>query len=429
MTRAKAFALIAATASCVVAAQVRLALAQDSPMPMSFVGLSLSQAEQRGIDFSPDVAASRARVASARAALAIARWGVVPSGFASFTESPQAGTGPTQTIAAHQTTVGIQANLTELLLGYSPQVRQADALLRFAISDEAAAERTERIAAARTYFGSLKAIAVLAAREDALRLARSELKAAQTRFGAGDVPRVDVVRADVAVARAEADAENARAQVANARDGLRVETGASDDMLATTSPGPPPAVPPLASNPEGAAAAALRFRPEVQAAQNNVDAAQGGLRSARLALVPPVTVSSGYATGVDSGQRVAGRSVTAQVSVPLPFGPAARIDQANAALAEARARLASVQRTVALESAAAARTLLAADRAAAATLRARDAARQALDAVELGYRSGAASGLEVTVARSTYLQAQVDELSAVYDEALAGAIFDVEVGR
>ena len=182
MTLAGALAIVAA-AGCVAAAAPGRASTPDSPMPMTFAGLSLGQAEQAGIDFSPDVAASRARVASARAALAAARWGMAPSGFASFTESPQGGVGPA-TVSAHQTTVGIQANLSDLLFGHSPQVRQADALLRFAISDETTAERTERIAAARAYYGALKAVAVLAAREDALRLARSERNAAQTRFGA-----------------------------------------------------------------------------------------------------------------------------------------------------------------------------------------------------------------------------------------------------
>jgi len=428
MTDARKFAAMALVSSIVAASGPARAASTDSPLPMSFAGLSLSQAQDAGVAASPDVAAARARVAGANAALAAARWGAVPSGFASFAESPQGGVGPA-TVSAHQTTVGVQANLNDLLFGYGPLVGQAGALLRAAIADEAAAERTERAASARVYYGALKAGAVLAAREDAVALARSELQAAQTRLRAGDVPRVDVIQADVAVARAEADVENARAEDANALEALAAETASADAALALTVGGAPPTLSPLASDPAAAATTALRIRPEVKSAQGSLDAAIDARNSARIALIPPVTVSSGYATGVDSGQRVAGRSVTAQVTVPLPFGPAARIDQANAAVAEADARLAAVKRAVALETAAAARTLLGADRAAAATLRAKVAARQALDAIELGYRAGAASSLEVTQARSTYVQAQVDELSAVYDEASAAAVFDVEVGR
>jgi len=428
MTNAARFAA-AALASGIVGASVPVQAAPgEQPLPMSFGGLSLSQAQDAGVASSPDVAAARARVAEANAALAAARWGAVPSGFASFTESPQGGVGPV-TVSAHQTTVGVQANLNDLLFGYAPLVGQAGAALRATVADEATAERTERVAAARAYYGALKAVAVLAAREDAVALARSELQAAQTRLRAGDVPRVDVIQADVAVARAQADVENARAQSANALEALAAETATTGSALAQTVGGAPPSLPALATDPAAAAAMALRLRPEVASAQGSLDAAIDARNAARIALIPPVTVSSGYATGVDSGQRVAGRSVTAQVTVPLPFGQSARIDQASAAVAEADARLAAVKRAVSLETAAAARTLAGADRAADATLRAKVAARQALDAIELGYRAGAASSLEVTQARSTYVQAQVDELSAVYDEASAAAAFDVEVGR
>jgi outer membrane protein TolC len=406
-----------------------VALAQDEPpMPMAFAGMTLQQAEDAGVSTSPEVAAARARSDGARAALAIAEWGVLPTGFVSFTESPQSAAPLTPTVSAHQTEVGVQANLNDLLFGATPQISQASASARAAAADEAAAERAERIAVARAYFDALKRAAVLAARDDALRLARSELNAAQIRYKAGDVPKVDVVRADVAVARAEADDENARADAANARDTLLAETGLAQTSVASTVAGAPPSVPPLALDPAAAASAALQLRPEVREAQEQVDASASAFHASQIALLPPVTVAAGRSTGVDSAQRVAGSAVSAQMTVPLPFGPGERIAQAKAALDEANAHLASVRRTVMLETSASARSLVAADRAAAATLRGRNAARQALDAEELGYRAGAASGLEVAEARSTYAQAEIDLLSAEYDEAAAVAVFEIEAG-
>jgi multidrug efflux system outer membrane protein len=419
-------ALVAICCAQLSAAAVR---AQPEPsLPMAFAGLTLAQAQSSGIDTSPDVAAARARVNGSRAALAAARWALAPAGFVGFTESPQLAPTGSSTISAHQTTVGVLANLGDVF-GYSPQVRLATAALHKAVADEAASERTERITAAKAYYGALKAAAVLASRTDALNLARAGLHAAKTRFNAGDAPRIDVVRADVAIARAEAGAETGRADDANARSALRAETGVSESALSAAAGGAPPSVPPLARDPDAAVAAALSLRPDVASARRDVDASVSALTAAKFALIPPVTVATGYATGIDSGQRVTGASVSAQVTVPLPFGPAARIAQAQAALDEAAARLAGVKRTVSLETASAARSLLGADRAAAATQRAEIAARQELDATELGYRQGASSSLEVTAARSTYEQARVDLLSAVYDEALAVAIFDVEVGR
>lgn len=405
------------------------ASAQPEPsLPMAFAGLALAQAQSNGIELSPDVAVARARVNGSRAALAAAQWVLAPAGFVGFTENPQLAPTGASAISAHQTTVGVQANLGDVF-GYSPQVHQATAALHKAIADEAASERTERIAVARVYYGALKAAAVFAARTDALSLARAGLQAAQTRFNAGDAPRIDVVRAQVAAARAEAGAETGRADDANARGALRAETGIADSALSAATGGSPPSVSPLALDPDAAVAAALRLRPDVASAQRDVDASVSALTAAKFALLPPVTVATGYATGVDSGQRVAGAAVSAQMTVPLPFGPAARIEQARAALDEAAARLVGVKRTISLETASAARSLVAADRAAAATHRAEAAAHQELDATELGYRKGASSSLEVAAARSTYEQARLDELSAVYDEALAGAIFDVEVGR
>src|SRR5579864_6023417 len=243
----------------------------DESLPMTFAGLTLDAAERDGVNASPDVAAARARVDEARAAFAAAQWSIAPSGFASFSESPQTG-GALTTVAAHQTAIGIQTSLAELL-GYSPAVRQAAAALSSAAADEAAAERTERVGAAKVFFAALRASAVLAAREDALALAHAELNAAKTRYASGDAPHVDVIRAEVAVARAEADAETARADDANARDALQVETGTSDAALGATAPGALPLPPPLAGDPEGAVAAALQLRPEVIAAQRAADAA------------------------------------------------------------------------------------------------------------------------------------------------------------
>ena len=423
--------LAAFLAACSASASLASAAAaqDETAIPMAFRGLTLAQAEDAGVAASPDVSAARARAAGAHAALSVAEWGVLPAGFVSFTESPQSIAPLAPTVAAHQTAVGIQANVNDLLFGFAPHVGEAAASASAADADESAAESTERIAVARFYFDALKAAAVLSARDDALRLARSELQAAQIRYEAGDAPKVDVVRADVAVARAVADDENARADAANARDALQVETAAADASLAATTPGAPPSVPPLALDPEAAAATALGFRPEVRQAQEQVDASASAFHASQAALLPPVTVAAGHATGVDSGQRVSGSSVSAQVTVPLPFGPAERVAQAKAALDEASAHLLSVKRSVSLEAAAAARSLVAADKAAAATLRARTAARAALDAEELGYRAGAASGLEVAQARSTYAQAEIDALSAEYDEAAAVAVFDIEAGR
>jgi outer membrane protein TolC len=73
------------------------------------------------------------------------------------------------------------------------------------------------------------------------------------------------------------------------------------------------------------------------------------------------------------------------------------------------------------------RTARAAQAAERAAERARDAAQQALSAVELGYREGASSSLDVAEARRAAVQASVDALVARYQRAQAQALLEVLV--
>jgi outer membrane protein TolC len=93
----------------------------------------------------------------------------------------------------------------------------------------------------------------------------------------------------------------------------------------------------------------------------------------------------------------------------------------------ARAQLAQERRTLALEIAIAIRDARAADAAVLAAQRGRDEALRALNAVEIGYREGASSSLDIAIARRTYDQASVDALNAEYRRALAYAVLEVIV--
>jgi outer membrane protein TolC len=93
----------------------------------------------------------------------------------------------------------------------------------------------------------------------------------------------------------------------------------------------------------------------------------------------------------------------------------------------ARVQLLEERRTLTLEIQSAIRDARAADAAAQAAERGRDEAKRALDAVEVGYREGASSSLDVADARRTYEQASVDALTAEYRRALSFAILEVIV--
>ncbi|MBC5823694.1 MAG: TolC family protein [Candidatus Eremiobacteraeota bacterium] len=452
------------------AAALMLALPQGTPsVPLSFSGLSLSAAESQALLESPDVAVARARLAGADAVLRQQRGALGPAIVAGYTENPQAApAGNSATISQHSSTVGLQTVLGNLI-AYSPRVAAAAREYQAARSDELNAERVERIKLAGLYYAALKARATVNARDEALRLAMEEEQAAQKRFSAGDAPRVDVVRASVVVARATADAVNAKAASDNATDSLRIETGVGRAAFARTSSradvgevasavdrsqrvAPAPTTPPggaaatiaspstgsssFESNDaadeaavEAAVQAALLQRPEVASASRGVAAAQASLNVARRATVPSLTLGAGYARGVDSGQKVSGPTVNAQLEFPLTAAASSGILASRAGLAEARARLAGAQRDVSVEVGSAVRNLRAASLAVAASTKARQQAQQELNATQLGYRNGASSSLERASAQATYADARLAELSAIYDEALARAVAALEIGR
>lgn len=391
-----------------------------------FAGLTVAAAETAALATSPDVAGARARLQQSAYALAAARAGLVPSLIATYVQAPQ-GNPPGPNITSRQLTTGLQVTLADLF-AYSSTVREAAFTLSASQFDESAAEATERVKVVGLYFDALKARAVADARRSALVLARSQREGARVRAGAGDAPQLDVVRADVAVARAEADVESATAADLNATEALLVETNAPEGSLAATAPGELPAIDAKLVDPQAAVALARSTRPEIASARRTVDAANAAVRGARAAGLPPVTVSGGYLVGTDSGVPIDAPTINAQVTLPLSSANHDRVLLAQARALEAQTKARAIERQIALDVAASARTLGAAARAAAATTRARQSADAELRATEIGYRNGASSSLEVTSARATYAQAVVDELSALYDLEKARATLDIEVG-
>ncbi|MGH7727374.1 MAG: TolC family protein [Vulcanimicrobiaceae bacterium] len=413
---------------------VLLATAPSSPPPLSamagnagvlsvFSDLSLAQAERDALPISPDVAAAAAAVARSSAALAAARAAFGPALVGGYLLAPQGGPNGSQ-IAQRLTSVGLQTTVGDLV-AYSPLVAAADAELRAAQAKALAADANERVKVAGLYFGALKARAIRGARDQALALAQRERAAAQVRVHAGDAPQLDVVRAEVAVARATADDQLAAAADDNALDALKTETGESGPLLALESA--PASLAPVPT-PQEAVALADRLRPEIAAARATTASARASAVAAERRLLPAVTFGAGYETGIDSGVHVSAPTLNVNLAFPLGGAARARADEAKATVAEDRALEAGIVRQIELAVAAAARNLAAAVRASAASEDARVQAERELAATSLGYRSGALSSLDLEIARVTETQAVVNALSARYDEAAARATLEIELG-
>lgn len=403
----------------IAAAAIGLVTQQAGAAPAveTFGSLSLDRAQSRALNASPDVRIARAKVAEDRALYDQARLAYGPALTANYAQAPQGSAEGTQT--QRLTTVGAQVLLGDLL-AYSPVVAQASANLRAAEFDLANAERAERIAVTGMYFAALSANATQGAREEALAGARSLLRSATLRYQAGDVPHLDVVRALVGIAQAQAALATAQANRQNAYALLQTEIGSNGAALRALAPMTSSGAPVTASV-DGAVRTALARRPEVASAEESVNAEERAVQVARRGTLPVLLVSGGYTQGVDSGFHVAGPSANAQLTFPLGGATRARIAAEQARLDEARATLDRVRRAVANEVSAAVRNDTAQTQSLAAAGRALQAATAELRATELGYRSGASSSLDVVTARTTYVQALVDDIAATYARAQAEA--------
>jgi outer membrane protein TolC len=392
---------------------------------IAFTDLSLAQAESAALQRSPDVAGAQAIVRERQALFSQAEAAYGPALVGDYTQGPQGGANGT-TVTQRLATVGAEITLGNLL-AYAPLVAEAHARLvaaRFALWN---VERREREKAVRLYFSALQAYAAARVREEALAAAQAQERAAWTRFSTGDAPRLDVIRASVAVAKAKADLAAAESTQANAMAALASEVGTVPEVAfdsgaaGAAASGAVPAV-------RAAIAQALRTRPEIVSAQQNVAAEEQAVAVARRGILPALTITAGYTRGVDSGIAVSGP--TAGIRVSFPVGGAAhdRVAAEEARLDQAKARLETARRRIALEVGSAVRTYAAQIAALQAARRAADEATKELKATEIGYRAGASTSLDVDIARATFVSAVSGEVAAQYASAQSRATLQLLTG-
>jgi outer membrane protein TolC len=401
-----------------------IVFAAVTAVPREFTGLPLQSALQNAVTHSPDVAQAQERVNENAALLAAARGIRAPALVANYAMAPQAGN-TNNTVLQRLTTVGGQITLGDYL-AYGATVRQAYFTLAGSQFDLLDAQRAERIKVIGQYYTALKAVATVGLQRAGAQSAQRDLRSAQLRYRAGDAPRLDVVRAQVALAQAQSNVEAAQVDLANAQDALAVETSRplavfSRLTAATGVPAPP-------ADPQRAIVRALAVRSDLMSARQAVRAEEAAVSVAQRAVLPAITVNAGYTTGVDTGIPVHGPSASVNVALPISHTASDRTAAERARLAQAQYRAAAIQRRITVDVGAAARTYAETIRAVASATRARVAAQQELQATEIGYRSGASSSLDVETARSTYTQAALSELNAIYAQGQAAATLQEDMG-
>jgi outer membrane protein TolC len=392
--------------------------------PQQFAQLPLESALQKAVASSPDVAQARERVNENAALLAAARGISAPALTANYAAAPQGGPN-NNTITQSLVTVGGQIVLGDYFAS-SLTVRQAAFVLAGAQYDLLESQRAERIKVSGQYYAALKNYAAVQIRKTDLGGAQADLRAAQLRFKAGDAPKLDVVRAEVAVASAQSALAAAQVDLENAQSALAIETGAPIESLAVLSNMQHVVDPP--ADVDRAVERALAQRADLASALQLERAEQAAVAVAQRGRLPGVTVSAGYTAGMDSGVAVHGPSANVNVVFPLSNEARAKADAERARLAQAHYKTEAIRRRILVDVGAAARTYAESLRATQSASRARIAAQQQLRATQIGYASGASSSLDVEVARRTYVSAALDELNAVYAQAQAAETLKEEMG-
>lgn len=388
---------------------------------LAFSALSLAQAQDDAVACAAGVQEARAAVVERAADLHIAQVTAAPHALFDYSLSPQAGSGTQSesSVEQHLMEIGAGISLNDLL-AHSDAVREAANQLLSAQRNADAAALSTRVDAVKLYYGALEAIALERFRHAELSAAQRDRTAAELRARTGESPRLDVMRASVALEQARADLAQSSAQRADAVGALSSATGVAASALASVVAQAPQAQT-APGNADALVARALATRPEIAALLAGIDARRAALGAARLSGLPTITADAGYEGGVDTGQEVRGPTVTVHAQAPLASQSGAQTQIALAQLDAARWQLVGERRTIALEVASAVRDARAASDALVAANAALAEASRAMSAVEIGYREGASSSLDVADARRTYVQASVDALVALYtrDEDLA----------
>jgi len=388
-----------------------------------FAAISVVAAETAGVERSPDVAVARAAVDSAAAALAQARGVNGWAALIGYATQPQGSATPIQW-QQRLGTYQLQTTLGDVQ-AFAPLVTQARAALAQTITDELVAERTEKLKIVVLYFGAVQARVQRGAKDDALASAEAFEGDVRTRYAAGKAPRLDLLRAEVATAKARADQANAQGIDANATDALAREIAQpAGDLRELVDDTPPPAG---VIDADKAVARALAFRPEMRSADATIAQAVAARGAALRATVPPVTLTGGYLHGDDGGSIVGGPIFTASVTIPLSGVAAARIHAQDAAIRAATSHRASVARALAVEVGSAARSAAAAIIAHDATSTEVALAKSELDLATSEYAGERGTGITVGIVRDLYTQAVSDDIAALYAQVQAQATLDVEL--
>nr|WP_260581230.1 TolC family outer membrane protein [Sphingopyxis sp. PET50] len=246
---------------------------------------------------------------------------------------------------------------------------------------------------------------------------RTNLQATSDRFEIGDLTRTDVAQSEARLALAEGDLRTAESNLIGSREAyIRLVGDAPVDLEQ------PPQLPNLPATAEEAVAIALTNNPDIEAANQLVNASRADIGVARAARLPHLstTLSGGYNNNLHSVTSATSENTTtstqAAVSLTIPLfqggRPAAQVRQAQSRSSQAIEAYVETERGVIAQTRGAYAAWQANERIIAATEQAVSANALSLEGVRAENSVGTRSILDILNAEQEYLNTQVQLVSA-----------------
>ncbi len=264
------------------------------------------------------------------------------------------------------------------------------------------------------------------------------LQATNDRFEIGDLTRTDVAQSASRLALAQGELNTAQANLTRARENYIALVG-----LAPTDLQPPPPLPGLPADVEGAVEVALEHNPDLLAAKERAAASGFDVEVAGATRLPRVEgfANSGYQNYLGTLGSIPGTGSARQSSTSAQAGVRLSVPIFNGGRVSAAQRQAQANESAALEQVIATeRSVIAQVRGAYASWRAAhsiiESTQSAVDAAELsleGVRAentvGNRSILDILDAQQELLRAQVQLVTARRNEYVAGFSLLAAMGR
>lgn len=250
---------------------------------------------------------------------------------------------------------------------------------------------------------------------------KTNLQATSDRFEIGDLTRTDVAQSQARLALAEGDLRTAEANLIRSRESyIRLVGDAPTDLQA------PPALPNMPATVEDAVAIALNSNPDIDAANQRINASRADIGAARASRLPQVSATLGGSynnylgslkTDIPSiSVSQSTTSAAAGVSVTLPIfqggRPSAQVRQAQSRSSQAIENYVATERDVIAQARGAYAAWQANERVIAATEQAVGANALSLEGVRAENSVGTRSILDILNAEQEYLNTQVQLVSA-----------------